>query len=268
MKKSVLLSLFAIGISAAVAVGCWYRHKSNNGKQITGVETVSQVEEVAAENLDVKGVAGKVAIVDTFGLRIYRPDYTRMDLVCGDMPKKEDKQVILFVEAAFTGDLLDEFAHSNIAGDHVSGGEYFKGYSCKRNNGAFVYYDGRPKFLHGDYSSEMRKAAERGGCAVAQEMMIHEGREVKHTRPADNTNEFRALCMIDGKVAVADSRGMMAFGDFIKNLKKAGATEALYMDMGGGWNYSFFRDENGWPVEIHPYPTEYATNWITFYSEN
>lgn len=43
------------------------------------------------------------------------------------------------------------------------------------------------------------------------------------------------------------------------------ATEALYLDMGPGWNYSWYRDENGNPVEIHSIPTEYATNWITFY---
>ena len=96
-------------------------------------------------------------------------------------------------------------------------------------------------------------------------MMIHKGKEVSHTRSAYNTNEFRALCLIDDKVAIADSNGFMTFGDFIKNLLKAGATEALYLDMGPGWNYSWYRDENGNLIEIHHSPTKYATNWITFY---
>lgn len=39
------------------------------------------------------------------------------------------------------------------------------------------------------------------------------------------------------KVVIADSDGKMKFGDFIANLLQAGATEAIYLDM-GGWNYS------------------------------
>ena len=111
----------------------------------------------------------------------------------------------------------------------------------------------------------LREAAHYGGCGFAQEMMIHDGIEIPHTRPASNTNEFRALCLIDGKLAIADSKGSVKFGNFIKNLQQAGATEALYLDMGPGWNYSWYRDANGNPIEIHTTPTKYATNWITFY---
>lgn len=105
----------------------------------------------------------------------------------------------------------------------------------------------------------------KGRCGFAQEMMIHKSGVVEHTRSDNNSNEFRALCLIDDKLAIADSKGVVKFGDFIQDLKKAGATEALYLDMGTGWNYSWYRDENGNPIEIHSYPTKYATNWITFY---
>ena len=206
-----------------------------------------------------------VEIVDTCNLRIYYPNYSRIDLVCGEMPEKEDESVIMFAEAAFTGELLDSFKHENIAGDHVSNGRREKGYRCKRNNGAFFWYDGKPQFCIDNYSPKLDKAARNGGCGFAQEMMIHGGKEVAHTRTADNTNEFRALCLIGGRVAIADSSGYMPFGDFIDNLLKAGATEALYLDMDPGWNYSWYHDENGTPVEIHHSPTKYATNWITFY---
>jgi len=206
-----------------------------------------------------------VHVVDTLGLRIYYPNYSRIDLVCEEMPSKDDKSVIMFAEAAFTGELLDSFKHLNIAGDHVSGGKRYKGYKCKRNNGAFVYYDGTPKFVYRDYSSELDRAVSAGGCGFAQEMMIHKGKEVPYTRKASNANEFRTLCLIDGKLAIADSQGVMKFGDFINNLLKSGATEALYLDMGPGWNYSWYRDASDNPIEIHPVPTKYATNWITFY---
>ena len=206
-----------------------------------------------------------VEVLDTLGLRIYYPQYSKIDLVCGNMPSKDDKTVLMVAEAAFTGDLLDEFNHSNIAGDHVSGGSRYRGYSCKRNTGAFVFYNDIPKFVYQNYSADLDKAAKNGGCGFTQEMMIHEGKIVPHTRPDNNSNEFRALCLIDGKVAIADSKGNVKFGDFIKDLLKAGATEALYLDMGPGWNYSWYRDSDGSPIEIHSFSTKFATNWITFY---
>lgn len=216
-----------------------------------------------------------VEIVDTCGLRIYYPNYSKIDLVCGDMPLKDDKSVIMFAEAAFTGELLDEFNHKNISSSHVSNGEYYSGYLCKRNRGVFTYYNGEPNFVYqGGFLKvpwpkymevALREAAHYGGCGFVQEMMIHEGKEIPHTRPASNTNEFRALCLIGGKLAIADSNGIVKFGNFIKNLQQVGATEALYLDMGPGWNYSWYRDANGNPIEIHANPTKYATNWITFY---
>lgn len=261
MKKGYITMLVttAIIMSACGSEKKGHENDSLNNKE----ETMVAVTEDRAYDA-VKDEA-PVEIVDTCMLRIYYPKYSRIDLVCGEMPKKEDESVIMFAEAAFTGELLDTFKHTNIAGDHVSNGIRYKGYSCKRNNGAFVWYDGRAEFIHKNYSPAFDKAAGNGGCGFAQEMMIHGGKEVEHTRAADNSNEFRALCLIGDKVAIADSKGYMPFGDFINNLLKAGATEALYLDMGPGWNYSWYQDENGNPVEIHSTPTEYATNWITFY---
>ena len=178
-----------------------------------------------------------VEIVDTCGLRIYYPNYSKIDLVCGEMPSKDDASVIMFAEAAFTGELLDEFSHKNISSSHVSNGEYYSGFLCKRNRGIFTYFNGEPHFVYqGGFlkvpwpkymESALRESAHYGGCGFAQEMMIHEGKEIPHTRSASNTNEFRALCMIDGKLAVADSKGRVKFGDFIKSLLQVGVTDSL-----------------------------------------
>lgn len=59
-------------------------------------------------------------------LIIYTPNYTSIALVCGTMPNKTDNKVIFCAEAAFTGELLKKFKHSNILGDHVSGGIRYK----------------------------------------------------------------------------------------------------------------------------------------------
>lgn len=227
------------------------------------VEAIIPEDTVVVEPERLKDV--RVEVVDYGRLRAYFPKYSSIDLACGVMPSKGDERVILIAEAAFTGELLEEFKHSNVAGDHVSGGKRYRGFRCSRNSGAFVYYQGHPEFFYSDYSNALDMAAAKGGMGFGQEMMIHQGEEVPHVRKSGNFNEFRALCLLEGRVAVVDSKGGIKFGEFIEELLKTGVTEALYLDMGTGWNYSWFRNEYGEVVEIHDKWTHYATNWITFY---
>ena len=97
---------------------------------------------------------------------------------------------------AFTGTMWDA-GHGNIAGDHVSAGHRYHGYRCKRNTGAFTWTnaDGA-RFHYQNYSAALDKSAKEGGMGFAQEMMIHQGKEVRTTRPLGNVNQFRALCIV------------------------------------------------------------------------
>lgn len=199
------------------------------------------------------------------GLIIYYPHFVTIDLACGTMPSKGDSAVNFCCEASFTGQYLDEFNHFNVAGDHVSSGVRYHGFRCRKNTGAFVYYDGGWKFLYKDFSNELDSAAFHGGMGFGQEMMIHEGEEVAHVRSLSNVNLFRALCEIDGRLCIADATDYFAFGTFIAKLKAAGATEALYLDMGSGWNFSWYREfEGGAATEIHPHIHDFTTNWVVF----
>lgn len=87
------------------------------------------------------------------GLTIYYPQYNSIDLVCGAVSPEEDDKAIFSCPAAFTGERILEFKHTNIAGHHVSKGEFHRGYACKPNTGAFVWYNGKWKFLLKDYAS-------------------------------------------------------------------------------------------------------------------
>jgi hypothetical protein len=78
-------------------------------------------------------------IETTVNLNVYYPEYTKIDLVCGQMPKVAQKNVEFCCEAAFTGELLNEFKHSNIADNHICNGVMKKGYRCKANTGGFVW---------------------------------------------------------------------------------------------------------------------------------
>ena len=83
----------------------------------------------------------------TENLNVYYPEYSRIDLVCGQMPKAAQKDVEFCCEAAFTGELLNEFKHSNIADNHICNGVMKKGYRCKTNTGGFVWGKGKWKFM-------------------------------------------------------------------------------------------------------------------------
>ena len=112
---------------------------------------------------------------DSLGLNIYYPEFDRIDLGCGRMPCSEDSAVIFCCEAAFTGQLLKDFKHGNIAGDHVSGGEYFKGYTCRVNTGCFTFADGKWGFFLNDHKTALKRAAEKGGMGFGQNMVIFNG---------------------------------------------------------------------------------------------
>ena len=189
-----------------------------------------------------------------------------MDLVCNSIPAADNDSIAMAFAGAFTGTMWDA-GHGNVAGDHVSGGHRFRGYRCKRNTGAFTWTnaDGA-RFHYQYYSAALDKAATDGGMGFGQEMMIHLGKDVRTTRPLGNINQFRALCLNhEGHIAVMESHGKVTFGNFIKALLDVGVTEALYTDMGPGWNYCFYRQQQGLPTSfLHNVPQSRASNFVVF----
>lgn len=203
------------------------------------------------------------------GLVIYYPPTDSIELRCFDRPDpKVDSSVVFCCAAAFTADWKTEPDHERIQGDHVSGGRYYPRPRLKRNTGAFfVRDDGRYAFMYSQDARQetFRPVFKHASTAFTQEMMIHEGDKVKTTRPESNVNEFRALCLIGHRLCVADASEPMRFGTFIQLLLNAGVTEALYLDMGPGWNYSWYReyaDSNA--TWIHSATLSSATNWLVF----
>lgn len=203
--------------------------------------------------------------IDTCHLMLLFPNYSRIDLICKDMPSSKDTSVILCAEACFTGQCLKEFDHLNIAGDHVSASHRYHGYRCNRNTGAFVWHGNKWEFLYKEYSKTMDEASKMGGAAFAQEMIIHHGKLVASIRKDSNKNQFRALCEIDGRLCIAESDSVINYGEYKSNLLKCGTREALYLDMGGGWNHAWYRIPNDSVKVLHPKTHDYCTNWITFY---
>lgn len=251
--KLIIISAFVASLMAMLA--CTKENAANNGDVV--VETVATSE--IAENQQKEYITR----VDTLGLKVIYPDFSRVELVCGTMPSKDDMDVVLVFAAAYTGKCLKVFQHSNIVGMHVSGGKYYEGHIY---NGAFVYYNGMWKFMSksAEIKAEMPLAAEHSGAGFTQDLLIYKG-ELHTTKRKDaNLNIFRALCDHNGKLCVIESQQKIKFSDFKKALLDFGVTNAIYTDMGPGWNHAWYRTSSG-VVELQPYKHPYCTNWITFY---
>lgn len=231
----------------------------------------STKEEMNKESNEAQAIPVMIDDTTVNGLIAYYPQFSRIDLVCGKMPSQQEDSVIFCAEAAFTHEILDEFAHSNIDGDHVSAGKRYKGAQCKDNSGAFAWFgDSTWEFVNGEYSELLDSVAAAGGMGFGQAIIIHDGESIRPLwREAydDKVTHFRALCEKDGRLCIVDSRDEVNYAKFVELLEDFAPRHALYMDMGAGWNHSWWRDADGTVHEIHPVAekSRYCTNWITFY---
>lgn len=249
-------------------VSTWSGRRNHNFDVTRGLHhdvKESIVRDFTKVNADVLSVSH---IETKYGdLICLKPDLNglKVDMVCGEIPSPENGSIILAFAGAFTGTEFDK-GHANVAGDHVAGGVRFKGYRCKRNTGAFTWSaKSGSQFFYKDYSPALDRAAKEGGMGFAQEMMIHNGQKVPTTRPLGNKNVFRALCLdSDNHLVLYESQGIVTFGNFIEALLSQGVKEALYTDMGQGWNYCFYRvnQSDKTPRYLHSTSLPYASNFI------
>ncbi|MBO6012173.1 MAG: DKNYY domain-containing protein [Bacteroidales bacterium] len=200
----------------------------------------------------------------TDNLIVYYPEYSRLDLVCETMPSKDDQEVIFCAEAAFTAARLDTFTHRNICGPHVSGGALYQG--CGNGAaGVMTWADSKWMFAVNGKDSLLKNAADKQGMGFVQYMVVYDGKIASQPFKDASVNEYRCMCEKDGKLCVADSRQPQKFEVFKNALLDYGVRYAIYLDMGTGWNYSWWRDETGTVHEIHNKRIPYTTNWVTFY---
>ena len=215
------------------------------------------------------GQSKRVTVENHDSLTVYYPHFKKMDLVTGTMPGKGEENVIFVCAASFTGERLEEFKHSNIAGHHVSSGEFFTGYKCGPYNAVFTWSakSGWHFFNYSHKNSEppLRTVAKEGGMGFCQSMLFHNGKRFKGCMKPERVNRYRALCEIGGKLCIVDCARNLPFGHFMDGLEKLGVRNAVYCDMGRGWNYSWYRRDDGSVKELFTTPGQYTTNWVAFY---
>ena len=210
-------------------------------------------------------------------LNIYDITDCPMDLASGQMPDTAQENVLLCAAAAFTGKCLDHFEHSNILGPHISGGVLYEGYREDKDGILFAeryaLFVWEGKDLNGKTLGKricsfpcdevLDSAVEHGGMAFTQHWVIQNGEIFEHKiQPMDRVEHFRSICQKGDRFYVIANREEMAYQDYLQALLDAGVENALYMDMGAGWNHSYYRDEDGKVHILHPKGHDYPTNWI------
>ena len=206
----------------------------------------------------------------------------RIDLACGQMPDTTNEQVILCAAAAFTGKCLDHFEHTNILGAHISNGVLYEGYTENKDGvpfeqryALFVWkgYDQQGNMLEKGFyptssaSNELlTTATAQHGTAFTQHWVIKDGQIfTPYIQPLERQEHFRSLCQKGDRYMVIANREEIPYQDYLNLLLAYGVENALYMDMGSGWNHSFYRDADNQLHILHPKTHAYPTNWIVVY---
>lgn len=191
------------------------------------------------------------------------PAYSEIEHVCEHHPSKSDPTITWCSGAAFQHDIALGFTHDNIDGDHAVKGTLYLNPHNRDSFAAFTFAQGKIGFEFDDPVRAVREAAEAGGSGFMQFGLIQDGRTVMNVnRPRARC--YRTLAELNGNLCIIDSVNMMHFEDFMSELHRLGVKNALYLDMGAGWNYSWYRNALGEVITLFGLPVPWSHNWVIF----
>lgn len=231
-------------------------------------ETITESAETTEHTSDTLIIKSE-AVIDSVPFIILKsnPLTTKVEMVDSIIPDINDSGIALCVEAAFTGELLKEFKTTNVAGDYIVNGKFRKGYRCKANTGFLATVNGQPFISSSAHVDEwIGKELESGGNLFQQVLLIENSKAVYTGKPIKltSTNIYRAACILnDGRFAVIQSLQPLQLGKFITSLIQLSVSDALYLDMGTGWNYGWYRvTPESVPKKLFNNRSPHQTNWI------
>lgn len=200
---------------------------------------------------------------------VMNPEKAYLTFVDSVLPSINDSTIALCVEAAFTGELLEQFSSTNIAGDYIIDGVMHKGYKCNDINGFLCADSAGIPFISDNASLAecLNKCEGVSGTTLFQQILIvRNGVDVYRGFPIKPGTQhvYRAACIMDdGSFAIIQSLVKLPFEKFISALLEMEVKDALYLDMGTGWNYGWYRLTQSSPaVEFFQERTPYQTNWL------
>ena len=207
--------------------------------------------------------AERTVVYNTGTVFVIFPQYSDVELVCGNRPSKSDETITWCSGAAFQHAVSLGFTQENVEGDHAVKGTLYQSPYNKDSFAAFTCSSGVFSFDFDHPREAIRRAAEAGGSGFMQFGLIRNGETVMNvSRPRARC--YRTLAELNGNLCIIDSVNMLHFEDFMAELHRIGVTNALYMDMGAGWNYSWYRNAAGSVVTLFGLPVPWSHNWVVF----
>jgi hypothetical protein len=218
---------------------------------------------------DFELVNGYTLQIDTtYNLYVFKPSFSRIELAIETMPSKDNDSIVFCAAAAFTKSIRKTFSIDNIVGGYISGDVVHNICATPSYYGRFVYGDDQWKFIETDNFPTIYSIISQKGSMFTQRWVIKNSEIYRPYARGDSTDNrfiYRALCEKNDSLMIAQSNHFIPYNLFVKALKAYGIENALYMDMGSGWNHSFYRDTNNDLHIIFPKTHNHCTNWITFY---
>ena len=231
---------------------------------------LSQYHAPLPDSIDASGMAAvemvpgeKTLVYNTGTAYVIFPEYSEVVHVSEHRPSRSDPSITWCSGAAFQHTVSLGFTHENVDGDHADSGVLYESPYNKDSFAAFVFADGQFAMEFDHPSEAIRKAAEAGGSGFMQFGVIRDGKPVMNIeRPRARC--YRVLAELNGNLCLIDSVHMTHFETFMEELLRLGVTNALYMDMGAGWNYSWLRNAQDRVVTLFGLPVPWSHNWIVF----
>ena len=248
MKRNLILIMCAISCTTVVA------EVSKNKEQ--------EKYFMSKESSPILDQSYKMKVDTTLDLIMYDITDCQLDLACKTMPNVEQDDVILCVAAAFTGKCLDQFAHNNILGPHISQGVLYEGYEEEGGYAIFASWGNQKCFFELEEQEKLEEVAAAHGMAFTQYWVVKNGEGYNPPRQTVKQEYYRCIAQKAGRTYVIESKEVVKFDFFVKCLVEIGVENALYMDMGKGWNHSFYRNEKGEVHILHPQTHDFCTNWL------
>ena len=231
---------------------------------------ISQYHAVIPEAIDASSMRAEeilpkeqTTIYNTGTLYVFFPEYSNIELVTENRPSQADDSITWCSAAAFQHTVSLGFSEENVEGDHAVNGTLYESPYNRDDFMAFTFADGKFAFNFENTSEAIKKAAEAGGSGFMQFGLFKDGEPIM-TFDKLRARSYRTLAVLNGNLCIIDSVKMMHFYEFMEEVQKLGVTNAIYMDMGAGWNYSWYRTVSGKVRTLFSLPIPWSHNWVVF----
>lgn len=205
----------------------------------------------------------ETTVYKTDSLYIIFPEYSSIELVLKDPPSKSDESITWCSGAAAHQVTSLGYSDDNIEGDHAVKGVYYDSPYDWDKFVAFTFANGKYSIDFDNPKEAIKEAAAAGGSGFMHFGLFRDGEVLmRFERPRERC--YRTLAELNGNLCIIDSVNMVHFNDFVDEVQKLGVTNALYMDMGSGWNYSWLRQASGKVLELFGLPVPWSHNWVVF----